>query len=206
MVAGLHAGPDIWREQKIAPLKLSRSGCLEAFQATTYLFPQDAATIFCSSHSWVRGLITARKTLVMQQTLSTPRCLVSGRRLHASRPSRRRSCRGSATVAAASGAPAGAYANPVGVHALVFAGDWSEASATAAAKGARAAGYDLVRQPPPGTLPAHWRLQRPACSRVSITKAATCTVAASSACSLGPAPGTSTLMNCGIYCCPHCCS
>lgn len=35
--------------------------------------------------------------------------------------------------------------NPISVHALVFAGDWSEASATAAAAGARAAGYDMVR-------------------------------------------------------------
>jgi hypothetical protein len=36
-------------------------------------------------------------------------------------------------VQAAAGA---AYANPIGVHALVFAGDWSEASVVAAASGA----------------------------------------------------------------------
>lgn len=36
--------------------------------------------------------------------------------------------------------------NPVGVHALVFAGDWSEASATTAVVGAKAAGYDMVRR------------------------------------------------------------
>jgi hypothetical protein len=33
-------------------------------------------------------------------------------------------------------AAAAAYANPIGVHALVFAGDWSEASVVAAASGA----------------------------------------------------------------------
>lgn len=36
------------------------------------------------------------------------------------------------------------YTNPVGVHALVFAGDWTEASAAAAIAGAKAAGYDMV--------------------------------------------------------------
>jgi hypothetical protein len=36
-------------------------------------------------------------------------------------------------VQAAAGA---AYANPIGVHALVFAGDWGEASVVAAASGA----------------------------------------------------------------------
>eukprot|EP00878_Enallax_costatus_P006048 GHUV01006344.1.p1 GENE.GHUV01006344.1~~GHUV01006344.1.p1 ORF type:complete len:330 (+),score=58.57 GHUV01006344.1:603-1592(+) len=39
------------------------------------------------------------------------------------------------------------YNNPVGVHALVFAGDWSEGSAVAAASGAAKAGYDLVEIP-----------------------------------------------------------
>lgn len=39
---------------------------------------------------------------------------------------------------------AAAASNPTGVHALVFAGDWSEAGARAAAEGAAAAGYDLV--------------------------------------------------------------
>lgn len=38
------------------------------------------------------------------------------------------------------------YANPIGVHALVFAGDWSEASASAAVAGAKAAGYDMVSE------------------------------------------------------------
>jgi hypothetical protein len=33
-------------------------------------------------------------------------------------------------------AAAAAYTNPIGVHALVFAGDWSEASVVAAASGA----------------------------------------------------------------------
>lgn len=41
-------------------------------------------------------------------------------------------------------AAAAATSNPVGVHALVFSGDWSEAGARAAAAGAAAAGYDLV--------------------------------------------------------------
>jgi D-psicose/D-tagatose/L-ribulose 3-epimerase len=39
------------------------------------------------------------------------------------------------------------YNNLIGVHALVFAGEWSEASARTAASGAAAAGYDLVEIP-----------------------------------------------------------
>lgn len=56
---------------------------------------------------------------------------------------RRRSC--TVATAASTSAP-GAYSNPLGVHALVFTGDWSEGSAKAAAAGARAAGFDLVRR------------------------------------------------------------
>lgn len=36
------------------------------------------------------------------------------------------------------------FSNPIGAHALVFAGDWSEQSAQRAAAGAASAGYDLV--------------------------------------------------------------
>lgn len=42
---------------------------------------------------------------------------------------------------------AAAYANPIGVHALVFAGDWTQASIVAAASGAAKAGYDLLEIP-----------------------------------------------------------
>jgi D-psicose/D-tagatose/L-ribulose 3-epimerase len=37
--------------------------------------------------------------------------------------------------------------NPVGIHALVFAGDWSEPEATRVIEGAAAAGFDLVEIP-----------------------------------------------------------
>eukprot|EP00879_Flechtneria_rotunda_P028033 GHRR01030107.1.p1 GENE.GHRR01030107.1~~GHRR01030107.1.p1 ORF type:complete len:227 (+),score=49.50 GHRR01030107.1:177-857(+) len=40
-----------------------------------------------------------------------------------------------------------AYCNPLGVHALVFAGDWTEASVRKVASGAAAAGYQLVEVP-----------------------------------------------------------
>lgn len=54
------------------------------------------------------------------------------------------SSRRSAARVAAAAAAAAASSNPVGVHALVFAGDWTEAGARAAAAGAAAAAYDLV--------------------------------------------------------------
>ena len=41
----------------------------------------------------------------------------------------------------------GGYPNPLGVHALVFAGDLSEASVRTAAAGAAAAGYDILELP-----------------------------------------------------------
>jgi D-psicose/D-tagatose/L-ribulose 3-epimerase len=46
--------------------------------------------------------------------------------------------------------------NPVGIHALVFAGDWSEPEATRVVEGAAAAGYDLVEIPllDPGSVDA----------------------------------------------------
>jgi D-psicose/D-tagatose/L-ribulose 3-epimerase len=46
--------------------------------------------------------------------------------------------------------------NPVGIHALVFAGGWSEAEATRVIEGAAAAGFDLVEIPllDPGSVDA----------------------------------------------------
>ena len=57
-----------------------------------------------------------------------------------------RSARGPRAVKASATRTA-SYSNPIGVHALVFSGDWSEESARRAASGATQAGYDLVEIP-----------------------------------------------------------
>ncbi len=96
---------------------------------------------YCEAHKSFRNLRSpAIMSFKMQHAFESTRFSISiGRRQQ--RPIRRYY----RTVAAAvASPPAGAYSNPIGVHALVFAGDWTEASATAAAAGAKAAGYDLV--------------------------------------------------------------
>jgi D-psicose/D-tagatose/L-ribulose 3-epimerase len=70
--------------------------------------------------------------------------------------------------------------SPIGVHALVFVGGWSEAEATLATEGAAAAGFDLIEIP----------VLDPATIDVAATRRALERAGLGAVCSLGLSPAT----------------